>query len=59
MSVKDLADKMGWLPHHIERLENGQRDPLQIEVRTANKLCGILGKTLDELFGAPKLKEKS
>ncbi len=45
-----LADQAGLSPNYIARLERGELGP---SLFVANRICGALGISLDELVGAP------
>jgi len=53
LSTQELAQRISgaWMAHHVERMESGDRDPLNVEVRTALRIAKALEKTVEEVFG--------
>lgn len=48
LTQKDLAEIVGMSRQTINAIEKGEYNPT---IRLCRKLCRVLGKSLDELFG--------
>jgi transcriptional regulator with XRE-family HTH domain len=47
---QDMAERMGWLPSQISRVETGKRLMTPVEVATYTALCDVAGPQLAELL---------
>lgn len=48
MTQKDLAEKVGVTRQTMNAIEQGEYNPT---IKLCRKICKVLGKSLDELFG--------
>jgi transcriptional regulator with XRE-family HTH domain len=47
---QDMADRMGWLPSMVSRVETGKRTVTQVEVAIYTSLCNVTGDKVTELL---------